>query len=357
MNLISCVQILPRCQLIVLPEHRGNLAFLVLCFFIAFVTSGYSKAAKLESTTSESMRLESRQSTLIEFVPGTLQKRVFSQKGISRSYWLYIPTRLHSKPTLTDKKGNTGLLAAPALMTVLHGSHQSGEAILFMSDLVAHAEKHKYILLAPNAEGTAFNDGSNRVEPQFRKTSDTHFLLSLNAYIKSALATDSSKNYLVGFSSGASMAQRVAAESQGEFTAVVSVSDHYWGPARGEVSPVSMLFIFGDSDPLNPISGGKVFHSQSLTLTVPKPMQTAQEWAQTMGCSTAITATIEPVKQRKWVGCREKKTVMYLEVSKLGHFWAGGKVRAYERISEREVGPYHAGFITTLVIWDYLNKL
>jgi poly(3-hydroxybutyrate) depolymerase len=171
--------------------------------------------------------------------------------------------------------------------------------MLYMGDFVAHAEKHKYILLAPNAQGAAFNDGSNRVEPEFRATSDTGFLIALNAYLTSKLATDTGKNYLAGFSSDASMAQRVVAEGQGQFTAVISVSDHYWGPERGEVSPVSMLFIFGDSDPLNPMSAGEVFHSRSLTLTVPRPMQTAQDWAQAMGCSTAITATVKPVKQRK----------------------------------------------------------
>ncbi|MFT4711758.1 MAG: poly(3-hydroxybutyrate) depolymerase [Candidatus Azotimanducaceae bacterium] len=229
--------------------------------------------------------------------------------------------------------------------------------MLYMGDFVAHAEKHKYILLAPNAQGTAFNDGSNRVEPEFRSTSDTGFLIALNAYLESKLATDTNKNYLAGFSSGASMAQRIVAESQGQFAAVISVSDHYWGPELGEVFPVSMLFIFGDSDPLNPMRGGDVFHSPLLTLTVPRPMQTAQDWARAMGCSIAITATVEPVKQRKWADCQGDITVMYLEVSNLGHFWAGGKVQAYKGISEREVGPYHAGFITTLVMWDYLNKL
>ena len=42
---------------------------------------------------------------------------------------------------------------------------------------------------------------------------------------------------------------------------------------------------------------------------------------------------------------------MYLDVSTLGHYWAGGKVRAYTGISERKVGlimpiyhhPHHLG--------------
>ena len=49
-----------------------------------------------------------------------------------------------------------------------------------------------------------------------------------------------------------------------------------------------MLFIFGDRDPLNPIGEANVFHRQSLTRTlkVPRPVQTAQDWARAMGCST-----------------------------------------------------------------------
>ncbi len=226
-----------------------------------------------------------------------------------------------------------------------------------MGDFQVHAEKHKYVLLAPDSMGTAFNDGSNRTEPAYRKIDDTNFIVSLNRYIQSELLTNRNQNYLAGFSSGASMAQRVVAESEGEFSAVVSVADHYWGPETTDIPPVSMLFIFGDSDPLNPVAGGDVFHHRELTLNTPSPGKTATYWARKMGCTTAITATVKPVKQRKWAGCNNKTNVMYLEVSNLGHFWAGGKVRSYEGMSERDVGPFHPGFITTLVMWDYLNKL
>ena len=49
-----------------------------------------------------------------------------------------------------------------------------------MSDLVAHAEKHKYVRLAPHAKGAAFNDASNKAEPEFHLTGDTLFLIALN---------------------------------------------------------------------------------------------------------------------------------------------------------------------------------
>jgi poly(3-hydroxybutyrate) depolymerase len=179
MNLITCVQILPLYQQFVLPQRRRNLSFLFLCFFFAFSGTSCSTAAKSELSKLKQAK----------FTPGILQQRTFLHDGMNRSYWLYVPTSILETQVKTSVQ-----TAAPALLTVLHGSNQSGETMLYMGDFVAHAEKHKYILLAPNAQGAAFNDGSNRVEPEFRATSDTGFLIALNAYLTSKLATDTGKN-------------------------------------------------------------------------------------------------------------------------------------------------------------------
>ena len=323
---------------------------------IALLSS--SLIISLGSSSCTTSRIDEGYVNEEQFEPGKLQQRTFFHDGHKRSYWLYIPTDLamthdnleldHSEPDEQE---------APAILTVLHGSHQTGEIMIYMGGFETHAEDHRYVVLAPDAIGTSFNDGSKRIDPEYRSIDDSGFIVSLNNHIQSSLSTDTAKNYLAGFSSGASMTQRVVAESLGEFTAAVSVADHYWGPEMSDTSPLSMLFIFGDSDPLNPIKGGSVFHNNALTLNTPKPMQTAQRWARKMGCTTAITATVKPVKQRKWAGCNDRSSVMYLEVEELGHFWAGGKVQHYDGMTENEVGPYHSGFITTLVMWDFLNKL
>jgi polyhydroxybutyrate depolymerase len=277
------------------------------------------------------------------FAVGKLQLRQTRFEDRQRSFWLYIPSDLPTAPA--------------ALLTVLHGTGSNGEQMLYMGNFVAHAEARKYVLAAPNALGRAFNEGSGRIGADLLDVDDVGFLLHLNQLLQADLVLDPGKSYLAGFSSGGAMTQRVALQTDNEFSAFVSVSGHLWAPGPATLPAKPLLLIFGDSDPLNPVAGGPVNYGNNLVLDKPAQLATARAWANRFGCSIRVEATATIVHQTGWYQCQGGSQVTYQQIEGLGHFWAGGAVTEYASLGPERVGPYLGNFITTEVIWDYLSHL
>jgi polyhydroxybutyrate depolymerase len=171
-------------------------------------------------------------------------------QGRTRSYWLYVPPKLPSGPV-------------PMLM-VLHGTGSNGQQMLYMGDFVRHATNKQYIVVAPNAVGGAFNDGSGRIDKTAIDTTlmdvdDVAFLVELQKRLSIEYPINAAKTLLVGFSSGGAMTQRVALQQGTAFSAYVSVSGHLWADGEKSVPARPLLLIFGDSDPLNSVNGGGVY--------------------------------------------------------------------------------------------------
>jgi polyhydroxybutyrate depolymerase len=279
-------------------------------------------------------------------------------QGRIRSYWLYVPAKLSSGPV-------------PMLM-VLHGTGSSGQQMLHMGDFIQHATNNQYIVVAPNALGRAFNDGSGRIngvssdstvadkadiDTRLTEVDDVAFLVELQKRISVEYPIDPAKNHLAGFSSGGAMTQRVALQEGQAFSSYVSVGGHLWTEGEDSVPARPLLLIFGDSDPLNPIEGGAVDYGQGLVLNKPSQLSTARGWSKRFDCNTQVQASQDIVRQIGWYQCDGGGPVLYQKIAGLGHYWAGGKISRYPNLSAEQVGPYLGLFITTEVIWDYFEHL
>ena len=268
-------------------------------------------------------------------------------QGRSRSYWLYVPPALGNEP-------------APMIM-LLHGTGSNGQQMLYMGDFVRHAHANNYIVVAPNALGRAFNDGSGRAGPANDKApkdiDDVAFFAALKQRLSVEYAINPDKNYLVGFSSGGAMVQRVTLQQGDAFSAYVSVSGHLWAEGAESVKAQSLLLIFGDSDPLNPVDGGPVDYGNGLILDKPAQLATAKDWSKRFDCTTQVQARQDVVQQIGWYQCDGGGQILYQKIAGLGHFWAGGKIAHYPNLSTKRVGPYLHRFITTEVIWDYFKHV
>ena len=106
-------------------------------------------------------------------------------------------------------------------------------------------------------EPATWNDGSARGNVARAAVDDVGFVAALIDVLSAGFGADPAAIFLTGFSNGASLAFRSAAELPGRIRAIAPVAGHCWvDPPAG--SATSLLYLIGDSDPLNPIEGGEV---------------------------------------------------------------------------------------------------
>jgi polyhydroxybutyrate depolymerase len=264
--------------------------------------------------------------------------------GVSRSYTTYAPNAFLSGQPLP-------------LIVSLHGTGGTAISAVDMGQLQKWAELEGFIVAAPQSLGQAFNDGSGRGGPAVKDVDDVGFIQAVINDVKMKARIDEKKVYIVGFSSGAAMAQRFALESDDEVAAIAALSDAFYVPDRKPAKTRSLLLIWGTADPLNPMDGGKIPYrvgSGAVTLDKPAPMKTAEGWAKRMGCSTPPKQNKLPngVTQYIWPGCQSNAKLEFYLIDGLGHHWAGGKPVPYPA---KVIGKYSNAVEATKIILDFFK--
>jgi polyhydroxybutyrate depolymerase len=215
------------------------------------------------------------------------------------------------------------------VLILLHDSRDNGEQIMSQGDFLAHADRHSYIVVAPNALAKSFNDESGRIGPMPLEVDDVGFIDLMIEDLDQKIGTDPAQRFIAGYGSGGSMVQMAVLELRSHFAAAVSISGHLWAEPGAESgvepgadpAPGPLLLIFGNDDPRNPLAGGSVFYSTQLTLEKPAPIDTAGKWARLLGCSTAVTTEELDATRTHWADCAGRADLDYLEVDHAGPLW------------------------------------
>ena len=114
-----------------------------------------------------------------------------------------------------------------------------------------------------------WNDGSPRISSLGaiqRNSADIQFVRSMIEWLVQNKNADPNRIYATGFSNGASMSARIAHELNDMVAAVAVVSGADWngwqdGYTGNRAMPI--MFMTGDSDPLNPLAGGRFLSGQN----------------------------------------------------------------------------------------------
>ena len=176
--------------------------------------------------------------------------------GFQRSYLVHVPP------------GYDSSVAMPAVI-MLHGGGGNAENTIKQTGWAAKSDSSGFIAVFPNAlppnpsrrssfvfNPQLWNDGSDRFYPEHTERNDVSYLLALVSDLKQHLKIDERRVYLTGFSNGASMTFLAAAELPDLFAAIAPVAGACWiEPDFSKIS-MSMLYLTGTADPLNPIDGG-----------------------------------------------------------------------------------------------------
>ena len=221
--------------------------------------------------------------------------------GRPRRYWLASPVSAGAPlVVMLHGTGGTALLAIEET-GLAEFAGRAGFAVAFPEGLAVNPDSPSRFLSNPQR----WNDGSTRAGHRLHTDhDDVGFLAAVIGDATRRANADPDRVFLTGFSNGASMAFRFAAERADLIRAVAPIAGYNWTANPTPVRPIPTLFMIGDSDPLIPLHGGEV-----QLPWFPKPV---------------VRPGIYPglADWEKGLGSEKLQTMI---IPGLGHHWPGGK--------------------------------
>jgi polyhydroxybutyrate depolymerase len=286
------------------------------------------------------------------------QSAAFESGGLLRHYLLHLPT------------GYDATRPVP-LVIMLHGMGGSGANAARETGWSALADSETFVVAYPDASRPdpalppslrtnppAWADGSGRFHAARNGVDDVAFIRDLIARLTHEHAIDRQRVYVTGFSNGGSMAFRVGAELAGQVAAIAPVAGASWLADVRPQRALSLFYLSGTADPLNPFEGGypkMAFGGREQGGKPKAPVMTAiSAWAAALGCQTRASTddTIDGVRTRVFGACRDDAEVRVVTVEGLGHIWAGGQ----NLLPEFMVGKPTDKLKATNTIWEFFGR-
>lgn len=289
-----------------------------------------------------------------------LQTLTLKVDGIERRSLVHMPPAYDGK-------------AALPVVLMFHGNGGTAESVVKDTGWVAKSDAAGFIVVLP--EGTrpdltqppkfgrnnpAWNDGSGRFHAGERNINDVAFIASLLDRLEASFAVDKRRVFATGFSNGASMVFRVGLELSERIAAIAPVSGALWIAEPKAAHPVSLLYITGTADPINPLEGGvPKMASGSGFKGVPekaKPpvREMVRAWVKLLGCSPEAksrASNIEGITTVIYAGGREGTEVVFTTIEGHGHIWPGGKSPLPEFILGKATSRLNA----TEAVWKFFQ--
>lgn len=255
--------------------------------------------------------------------PGVTRRVNFGPQG--RSIQLHVP------------RGFDPTHPAP-LVFVLHGSGGTGAAILGRSGLAETADRHGFIVAAPDAgipleQGYVWNvPGVPTITgavPGPDDADDVAFLLAVADDLADQGCADPARLYATGLSGGGRMTSWLGCVAADRFAAIAPVVGLRAGnPRRSDPSrpdpatcrpsrSMPVIAFAGDADTTNPIQGGGAPY-WSYTMHAAE-----QRWARLNGC-VSLRPTVwvaEGVYEEGYAACRDNAEVIGRITTGGGHSW------------------------------------
>ncbi len=248
-----------------------------------------------------------------------------------------------------------------ALVVMLHGTGGSGLLAIEETGLAEFAARNRFAVAFP--EGLAvnpdlpakflsnpqrWNDGSTRPGDQLH--TEYHDVGFLETVIRDASArTGAGRVFLTGFSNGAGMAFRFAAERTELIRAVAPVAGHCWIDEPKPSRAIPTLFLIGGGDPLIPMSDGPV-NLPWFTQPVQRPGigYSLRNWAKGLGYGQrpALISDAGGIRVEEYGPAFRSITI-----ADLGHHWPGGKGLLNPRIGGTPSDLLNANE----VIWEFFR--
>ncbi|HVS38290.1 MAG TPA: PHB depolymerase family esterase [Gemmataceae bacterium] len=281
------------------------------------------------------------------------QARALRHDGRPRRYLVHRPVGRDDRdplPAVVVLHG-TGATAAWTLGDTCWAdkSDREGFLVVLPDGLRPDLAKPPHFLDNPQV----WNDGSPKLVPNEPEGDDVGFVDAMLDALIAEGAVDPRRVCVTGFSNGAGMAFRLAAERSGRFAAVAAVAGHCWLTHPRPERPTPTLILAGGADPLCPVEGGEIVTPwEGRRIRRPPLEQTLRRWAAALACPPEPPVGRDNcgVHTRAYSGCAAELTVHVIQG--LGHHWPGGRGQFNPRLA----GPPCDRLIANDVIWDFFKR-
>jgi polyhydroxybutyrate depolymerase len=286
-------------------------------------------------------------------MPKTLDERSVDV-GDSRRIYLVHPPRDYNGSSRHD------------VMVVLHGgggsaafasrvygwrelSHETGCLVVFPEAECGDPTQPPAIRENPRV----WNDGGSRSAVARRQVDDIGYLAAVLDDVRAHYSVNSERVFVTGFSSGGSMSFRVGVELADQVAAIAPVSGHLCLKSPQPARPLSMLYITGLDDPLNPFEGGPALAPWGALRHRPPVMESINTWVRLIGARPQAE-TLRDSDGVRWIRYGpgpEGHQVQLCTIAGQGHEWPGARRTLPKSISGRQTNKICA----TRAVWEFFT--
>ena len=243
--------------------------------------------------------------------------------GRARQYTLHVPGGIDGQPV--------------ALVIDFHGLTSTPDRQDRMDGMRLKANAAGFAVAQPDAELLA------NAWDTLAGSADVAFVLELIADVSSRVPIDPDRVFAVGFSAGGGMANRLACDASGIFSAIATVGGAFFGWARCEPErPMPVISLHGDADKVVPFEGFGL---------LPDIQTWASGWAEINGCAIGEqpAAVAADVTIHVWTGCDSDAQVILYEITDGGHGWPG-------TADSTRIGDTTTAISATDLIWEFFDS-
>ncbi len=250
------------------------------------------------------------------------------------------------------------------VVVMLHGAGGTALWTLRETRWAEASDREGFLLVLPEAtrpdpsrpagfldNPQVWNDGAADAQPPRPAVDDVGFIVALLDDLAGRYAIDAARVYLTGFSNGAAMAFRAAAECSDRFAAVAPVAGYCHVRDPQLVKPIPTLYMIAAADPLVPLDGGEVVSPWGRRRRWRPPVRhTLERWARALGCA-AQPRTVEQSSGLLIEEYPGPVPFLVYTIADLGHHWPGGRGELNRRIA----GPPSNRVDACKVIWEFFR--
>ncbi len=250
------------------------------------------------------------------------------------------------------------------LVLMLHGGGGNSKEAAFSTQWLEKAKKESFIIVFPNGSrpdttkpasfrhnGQNWNDGSHRNLSSVKtNVDDVGFIRTLIDSLKTTYNIDDKKIYATGFSNGASMAFLLGIECADIFAAIAPVAGSFWLENPKLKNPISLIYITGDSDPLNPIEGGDIKIGMRSFGTKKPVVDIIELWVNLLNAKKIKDEQQKNIHKVHYQSPNAE--ILWITVKNLGHHWPGGK----QTLPKWMMGKPSNSLNATDEIWNFFKN-
>lgn len=281
---------------------------------------------------------------------------------------ILLPWEGRRRRCLLYRPAHHDALRPTPLVLMLHGGGGTAELAARASGWSTFADDAHCLVAYPEGMRPRLDEpASFRHNPQFwnvysglshsEKTGidDIGFIGAVIDEISRRCVVDSRRVYATGFSNGASMSFILGLALAHRLAAIAPVAGKLWRHDVDLPEPVSLLYIVGELDPLNPLHGGAVDSPWGKSHEHARVEQTVERWRRLLNLPDAPaidTTSGEGVRRRRWGPGPDGREIDFYIVGGAGHCWPGG----VPMMNERVAGPHSNKLHATELIWEFFER-